>query len=145
MNRLEELRRQFDEGFRYPPRDGEREIRDRLLLQSGSRWLSLPLNQVTEVLRCPLMTPLPGAPPGLLGLVGLRGTLLPVYALTDLLGQPSSLAGGGAMWILVVPQPEMVGLALEASSVSLTAQAEQSQEIDLFALVEELQRRFVHE
>ncbi|MBX3167227.1 MAG: chemotaxis protein CheW [Candidatus Eremiobacteraeota bacterium] len=142
MSRAEQIRRQFDESFRLAPADLREQVRNRLSFQLGSRSLSLPLEQVSEVLRSRTITPLPGSPPELLGLAGLRGNLVPVYRLADLMGI-SAPPAAGPLWILVVPQPQLVGLALEATTASLTAgDSQQAQEIDLFALVEEIQRRF---
>lgn len=142
MTRAEEIRRQFDESFRLEPAAAREQARNRLLFHLGSRSLSLPLEQVSEVLRSRAITPLPGSPPELLGLAGLRGSLLPVYRLVDLMGI-SAPPSTGPLWILVVPQPQLVGLALEATTASLTAgDSQQAQEVDLFALVEGIQRRF---
>lgn len=141
MTGAEKLRQQFDDSFRLAPTGAREQARNRLLFHLGSRSLSLPLEQVSEVLRSRTITPLPGSPPELLGLAGLRGTLVPVYRLTDLMGI-SAPPLAGPLWILIVPQPQLVGLALEAATASLTDHSEQAQEVDLFALVEEIQRRF---
>lgn len=145
MNRAEEIRRQFDEAFRVPNQGAREQVRDRLLLNLGQRSLSLPLNQVAEVLRSRAITPLPGSPPELLGLIGLRGSLVPVYRLADLMGESTPSQTSDLLWILVVPQPELVGLALEAKAASLVASTEEAQEVDLVALVGEIQRRFSNE
>lgn len=145
MNRAEEIRRQFDEAFRVPNQGAREQVRDRLLLNLGQRSLSLPLNQVAEVLRSRAITPLPGSPPELLGLIGLRGSLVPVYRLADLMGEITPSQTSDLLWILVVPQPELVGLALEAKAASLVASTEEAQEVDLVALVGEIQRRFSNE
>lgn len=142
LTRAEQIRQQFDQAFRLAPTELRQQSRNRLLFHVGSRSLSLPLEQVSEVLRSRTITPLPGSPGELLGLAGLRGTLVPVYRLADLIGI-SAPPSAGPLWILVVPQPQLVGLALEAGSASLTDEgSEQAQEVDLFALVEEIQRRF---
>lgn len=145
MDKATRLRRQFDESFRTSPAQELRPVRDRLTLLLGQRLISLPLIQVAEVLHSQPMTPLPGSPPGLLGLVGLRGTLLPVFCLAELLGEPRCALQSDSLWILVVTRPERVGLALEARAVSLTEQNHETQELDLVALVGELERRFKRE
>jgi len=143
LNRAEQIRQQFDASFRLAPGQLREQASNRLLFHLGERSLSLPLNQVSEVLRSRTITPLPGAPSELLGLVGLRGALVPVYRLADLIGI-SPGAEGGPLWILLVPQPQLVGLALEARTASLTdtSSQEEAQEVDLFALVEQIQSRF---
>ena len=142
LNRAEQIRRQFDASFRLAPSQLREQASNRLLFHLGERSLGLPLDQVSEVLRSRAITPLPGAPCELLGLVGLRGALVPVYRLADLIGI-SPAAEAGPLWILVVPQPQLVGLALEARTASLTdASSQEAQEIDLVALVEQIQKRF---
>jgi chemotaxis signal transduction protein len=146
LNRVEEIRRQFDESFRSAPAKIREHAGNRLLFHLGPRSLSLPLDQVSEVLRSRAITPLPGSPPEVLGLVGLRGALVPVYRLADLIGIASPAEAAGPLWILIVPQPQLVGLALEAKTASLTeGVSQEAQEVDLFALVEQIQRRFEHE
>lgn len=146
LNRVEEIRRQFDESFRSAPAKIREHADNRLLFVLGQRSLSLPLEQVSEVLRSRAITPLPGSPQELLGLVGLRGTLVPVYRLAELIGIASPAEAAGPLWILVVPQPQLVGLALEAKTASLTEGiSQEAQEVDLFALVEQIQRRFEDE
>ncbi|ODT56622.1 hypothetical protein ABS71_21710 [bacterium SCN 62-11] len=145
MNRPQQIRQEFDESFRRPPARLREQASNRLIFHLDQRSLSLPLEQVSEVLRSRTLTPLPGSPPELLGLLGLRGSLMPVYKLADLIGLGSSSEAAGPLWILVVLQPQMVGLALEAKTASLAdGSSEEAQEIDLFGLVEQIQRRFEH-
>jgi len=143
LSRAEEIRQQFDAGFRMAPPGRREQAANRLLFHLGERSLSLPLEQVSEVLRSRAITPLPGAPPELLGLVGLRGALVPVYRLADLIGISVAPDAAGPLWILVVPQPQLVGLALEARAASLAdSSSQEAQQVDLVALVEQIQRRF---
>jgi len=145
MNRVEQLRRLFDESFREQPTELQARAESRLLLNLGERSLSLPLSQVAEVLRSRTIVPLPGAPTELLGLIGLRGQLLPVYQLADLIGHPAPQTAA-RLWILVVTQPELVGLAVEAEAASLVASAsEDAIELDLHNLVEQIHRRYGHD
>ena len=143
MNRTQQIRLEFDESFRLPPAHLQEQASNRLLFQLGQRSLSLPLEQVSEVLRSRTITPLPGSPPELLGLLGLRGTLVPVYRLVDLIGLGAGSESAGPLWILIVLQPQLVGLALEAKTASLSdGSSEEAQEIDLFRLVEQIQGRY---
>ena len=52
------------------------------------RWLVAPREDVREVITVPRMTRVPGARPWLLGVANVRGNLLPVTDLGQMLGQP---------------------------------------------------------
>ena len=57
-------------------------------LRIGAERYALAVEHVLEVTPFSPPTPLPGARPDLLGLVALRGRVLPVYEATGLLGAP---------------------------------------------------------
>jgi purine-binding chemotaxis protein CheW len=59
-----------------------------LLFPLGPELYALPLAQVREVVPAPALTCLPTAPPFVLGLVSLRGDVLPVLDSGMLLGSP---------------------------------------------------------
>ncbi len=72
-----------------------------LLLPVRSDWYGLPLATVAEVLEATPVTRLPGAPPAVLGLVNVRGAIVPVLDTALLLGLPGlGLAGVGALAIV---------------------------------------------
>lgn len=51
----------------------------------GDRWLLMPQDDVREVITLPSLTRVPGAKPWLLGLANVRGNLLPVCDLRNLM------------------------------------------------------------
>ncbi|MBU8540620.1 chemotaxis protein CheW [Falsiroseomonas tokyonensis] len=57
----------------------------RLTVRAGGMRLALAGSGVAEVIRPPRMTRVPNGPPGLLGIMPLRGTVLPVLSLRQLL------------------------------------------------------------
>jgi len=57
----------------------------------GSRWLVVPREDVREVSVVPKLTRVPGAKPWLLGVANVRGNLLPVSDLGQLLGAPATV------------------------------------------------------
>jgi purine-binding chemotaxis protein CheW len=67
-------------------------------LQAGAEGYAIPVAEVVTVLEMDGVTPVLGAPPALLGLRPLRGTLLPVFDLAAVLG----IAPGTAQRIVVV-------------------------------------------
>ena len=57
-----------------------------LLIAVHDDWYAIELREVREVVPSPVVTPLPGAPPGLLGVFNLRGEVLPLFDIGVLLG-----------------------------------------------------------
>jgi purine-binding chemotaxis protein CheW len=82
------------------------------VLVSG-RTLALPSGDVTEIVRPRAWTRVPNAPPGLLGLANLRGTVLPVVSLAALLGQ-NAAAPSRSQRIVVAGRRERVGFLVDA-------------------------------
>lgn len=70
------------------------------------------LDAVSEILRLPPLALMPLAPPSLLGLANLRGTVLPVVSLRRLLKQPDAPAGDGAR-VIVTGGAAPVGFAVD--------------------------------
>jgi purine-binding chemotaxis protein CheW len=64
---------------------------DALLLPVAAWWCALDLRRVREILAGPSVTPVPAGPPALLGLVNVRGEIVPLFDTAVLVG-----AGGGA-------------------------------------------------
>jgi purine-binding chemotaxis protein CheW len=93
-----------------------------LVFPLGAESYALPLEQVKEVVPAPLLTALPTAPPFVLGLVNLRGDVLPVLSAGVLLGSPFRVeaayvmvvdAGGRPVGLAISGLPRIVHLALE--------------------------------
>src|SRR3982074_213775 len=60
-----------------------------LVFAIGREQYALPANQVREVRPLGWLTPLPGTPAFLAGLINVRGRIVPVIDLRSLLGMPS--------------------------------------------------------
>lgn len=91
--RLHSLRSEFDQSFarvRQPP---EGPGSDFLLIRVAGEPYALRLAEVAALEADRAITPVPGDAPGLLGVAGLRGTLVAVFDLAQLLG----LGGGSAL------------------------------------------------
>lgn len=85
-----------------------------LLLPVGEEARAVRLGQVHEVMAAPSLTPVPGAPPAVLGLCHRRGEVLAVLSLTTALGfgAPSPTERTAA-WVVVVDALEgLAGLAV---------------------------------
>jgi purine-binding chemotaxis protein CheW len=64
-------------------------VRQLLLLRIGQRRYALPAEAVERVERMAALIPLPDAPPGVAGVLNLRGALLPVVDPRPRLGMPT--------------------------------------------------------
>ncbi|MDI1442952.1 chemotaxis protein CheW [Polyangium sp. 6x1] len=106
-----ELRRAFDASFAAPPRDAERSGELVLAIEAGGQGYAIRLSDIDGVHECRKLVPLPGSPPGLLGLTGIRGRLFAVHALGSLLGLPA--ANETPRWLLIAggAEPVAIGVA----------------------------------
>lgn len=93
-----------------------------LVFPLGGESYALPLAQVREVVPAPLLTVLPTAPSSILGLVNLRGDVLPVLSAGVLLGSPFRVepryvmvvdAAGRPVGLAISGLPRIVELAFE--------------------------------
>jgi purine-binding chemotaxis protein CheW len=85
---LTRLRDDFDSSFARRPVDGAAAHVDVLCVRIGERPFALRVDEIAGVVTGRRIVGLPGSSPALLGLVGLRGALLPVFGLASLLGLP---------------------------------------------------------
>jgi len=77
--RVSELREAFDRRFAEPAgADAGATQDDFLTITIGADPYAMRLSEVAGLYLTPRITPLPGSVPALLGLVGLRGALVPV-------------------------------------------------------------------
>lgn len=94
------LRRAFDESFAAAPLPDRATGEDLLLLRVQHTNLAVRISEVAAVSRCPPLTLLPSQSPSVLGLVGLRGGLVVVHGLADLVGEPRSKLDERAILLL---------------------------------------------
>lgn len=80
-----------------------------LTLRAGGELLAVPAPLVREVTRMPRLTRVPHAPRALLGLANIRGAVVPVLSLADLVARP----GGGERRVVIVEDGMPFGLAVD--------------------------------
>jgi purine-binding chemotaxis protein CheW len=88
-DKVAELRRAFDEAFAAPRAAPDPEHLDVLAVRVGGAPFALPIGALTGIAPRAKLLSLPGGVPGLLGLSGLKGAVVPVYGLAALLGLPA--------------------------------------------------------
>jgi twitching motility protein PilI len=79
----------------------------------GSLGLLIQPGRNSEVLQMPAVWSLPGAPPWLLGLINLRGNLVPVYELREILSMGSRPAGVKPLVLVFEQGDKAVGIVIE--------------------------------
>ena len=85
-----------------------------LVLRSGTRWLAIPADSVREVVLKNFITRVPHAPPQMLGVILIRGRLVPVLSLEGLLRC-------GAADVAAPTLPRLVVLAGKHSEAAIVA------------------------
>lgn len=106
--RLIELKAEFDASFARPAVLAEAHWEVLLRLSVGGTVLAVPLNQLKGLHALARVVALPDSPPGLLGVVGLRGQLVAVHSLAACLGLPLDEP---PRWLLLGDASQRVGLA----------------------------------
>jgi chemotaxis signal transduction protein len=110
VTRADELRLAFDATFVDLPAEA-RSIHSHLTFGVGGAAFAVPTTEVRALVVDRRLVALPGGPPGQLGIIGVRGDLVPVYALGPLLGLTAS--GVAPRWVIVVAGPTPLGLAID--------------------------------
>lgn len=80
------LRQAFDQSFALPPAETSREVEDLLRIRVAGDPYAMRLGDIAGIVTRRKVVPLPGGSPDLLGSAGIRGGIVPVFALALLLG-----------------------------------------------------------
>ena len=81
-----ELRDAFDRSFALPPLEETHEIDDLLAVRVSRDLYAIRLRDINGVVARRTIVPVPAAAPGLLGVAGIRGDIVPVFSLSSFLG-----------------------------------------------------------
>jgi purine-binding chemotaxis protein CheW len=105
------LRKAFDRAFAEPPPPEAEEAADYLGIRVGGAAYAVALSEIGAVFADRKIAPLPSSASELLGVAGVRGDIVPVFALAALLG----VGGGDARprW-LVLAAGGKAGFAFDA-------------------------------
>jgi purine-binding chemotaxis protein CheW len=87
---------------------------DLLVFTLAQQQFALPVGQVSTVVPRASLTPLPGAPADLIGLLRLRGELCPVIDIRDRLGLPAAVPHIGERIVVMRTATFGVGLLVES-------------------------------
>lgn len=84
-----------------------------LSFRLGSESYAIPVEQVREVLKPWVVTPLPNAPAHVLGVISLRGTILPVIDVAKRLGLSPGVRDEKSRIVVVSLDDEKVGMVAD--------------------------------
>ena len=104
------LRRLFDDTFTVPAEMRADCSEDLLAIRVGSNPYALRLSEIAGLHADLKIVPVPTPAAQLLGIVGIRGTMAPIYDLAALLGYPPIT---GPRWIAFARAQQSVGFAFE--------------------------------
>ncbi len=100
---------------------GREAVRVRYGFRIGTLGLLIPWESGSEVLEMPALTPLPGARAGFLGLINLRGNLVPIYEMRALLGLGAGKSRRHPLALVFDQGDNAVGVVIEGYPVALAA------------------------
>lgn len=108
--RAQQLRAEFDNAFAAAPQPDPGERVDLLAIRCAEHGFALPLSGVLAVLTDRKLVPVPSPAPALLGLIGVRRLVAPVYDLRALLGYA---AGTAPRWVALLRTPAPMAVAFD--------------------------------
>jgi chemotaxis signal transduction protein len=104
------LRRHFDESFAAPAASRPEPAEDFLAIRVGADPYALRLSEISGLHVGVKIVPVPSPAAQLLGIVGIRGTMAPIYDLAALLRYPPTM---NSRWFVVARGRQPVGFAFE--------------------------------
>jgi purine-binding chemotaxis protein CheW len=111
-----ELRLAFDQAFASPPSEPERDVEDVLAMRIAEERFVLRLHEIAGIQVDRKLVPLPSPMKELLGIVGLRGVMVPIYDLAAMLGYAASHE---PRWLVLARAPKPIGFACGAPETLL--------------------------
>lgn len=108
--RAASLRRAFDRAFAERPQKAVVTLEDLLAVRIATDAYAIRLTEINGLFANRKVVPLPSPSPELLGVVGFRGGIVPVYDLRALLGYPRAAA---PRWLVLASRPDALGLAFD--------------------------------
>ncbi|MCB6176781.1 chemotaxis protein CheW [Rhodobacter sp. Har01] len=95
---------------------------------AGGQSFSLDITHVREIRRWTAVTPLPHAPKEVLGVMNLRGSVIPIYDLSARFGLGPTPENPRNVVVVAMIENQTVGLLVEAVSEILSVQRAQIQD-----------------
>ncbi len=97
-------------------------------LTAGDQLFCIEIRQILELRRWTPVTALPHSPADVLGVINLRGAVIPIIDLAARFGLPSIERNARNVIVIVACDDQTVGLLVQSVSEILTVEADQIQE-----------------
>lgn len=94
---------------------------------AGGQSFSIDITNVREIRRWSPVTPLPHAPSEVLGVMNLRGSVIPIYDLAARFGLPDTVENARNVIMVATHEDQTVGLLVESVSEILSVSRDQIQ------------------
>lgn len=94
---------------------------------AGGQSFSIDITNVREIRRWSPVTPLPHAPSEVLGVMNLRGSVIPIYDLAARFGLPETIESARNVIMVATHEDQTVGLLVESVSEILSVARDQIQ------------------
>ena len=108
---VEELRRRFDAAFVVAPVDRDEDLESFLAVKIGNEKYALRVRDVTGFAAARKIVPLPSPIAEMLGLAGIRGSVVPVFSLAAMIGYEQ--AQDPPRWFLLCRAAEPIALGFD--------------------------------
>ena len=108
-NKAAALREAFDRSFALPPAQAAHEVEDLLTLRVAGDPYAIRLGDIAGLVTGRKVVPVPAAAPGLLGIAGIRGGVVPVFGLESILGYGQ--ASEEPNWMVLCGTEDPIALA----------------------------------
>ena len=109
--RLADMRRAFDQGFAAPIVTESRSVERMLTIRLGDEHFMMRANEITGLTKAKCIVRIPSRIPQLLGLAGVRGTLVPVFSLAAILERQPR--GSAPVWLALAGRETPIALAFD--------------------------------
>ncbi|OGQ26680.1 MAG: hypothetical protein A2138_13300 [Deltaproteobacteria bacterium RBG_16_71_12] len=111
------LRDAFDASFALPRSQSAAEVVQLLAIRVGSHRYALRLGDLGGMIARPTIVPVPASAPGIIGIAGVHGDIVPAYLLSSLLGHTDDT--DPPSWMALCRAPDVVGLCFSGLEGSL--------------------------
>lgn len=114
----------------------EAELHEYVTLMSGGQGFGIQIRQIIEIRRWSSITALPHAPYGVLGVINLRGAVVPIVDLAARLGLGSTPDSGRSVFVITRIDQRTVGLLVDSVSEIITVRRDQFRDVPTAAGLE---------
>lgn len=114
----------------------EADLHEYVTLMSGGQGFGIEIRQIIEIRRWSAITALPHAPFGVLGVINLRGAVVPIVDLAARLGLGATPDTGRSVFVITRIDQRTVGLLVDSVSEIITVRQDQFRDVPAAAGLE---------